>query len=394
MASKGSKSIPARIGAYRILELIDTGGMGSVYKGLDPATNSVVAVKVIPEEVVADEVLRLRFAQECQVVRSVNHPHCVRVIDFGLEGSSAYMVLEYVDGESLGARLERDGRLSEEEAVRLVGQVGQALHYLHQRRVIHRDIKPDNILLTADGQAKLTDLGLAKNLDGDFNLTVTQSALGTPNFMAPEQFEDAKRADARSDLYALAATLYMLVTGELPFRARSVRAVGMIYKKKLAHAITPPRQLVPELSERLETEILKALQPDRQARHASVAEFLAGLSPPTAEESTPSSSAEVRRIEERFEAQCETSCHPLQRSPDKRWVGQVLNISRHGFCLKLDRRFEPGVLLRVSLEGKDIRRHSVVARVVWVRPEKPAGWRLGCRFDQPLGKAELDGLRQ
>jgi serine/threonine protein kinase len=397
MKSTGPGSNPDRIGSYHILEVLDTGGMGSVYKALDPVSSTVVAIKVIPEEVVADDVLRMRFAQECQVVRGLNHPHCVRVLDFGLEGSMAYMVLEYVDGESLGRRLEREGRLSEAEAVRLITQVGHALHYIHQRRVIHRDVKPDNILLTADGQALLADLGLAKNLDSDFQLTRTQSALGTPNFMAPEQFQDAKRADARSDLYSLAATLYMLTTGELPFRARSRRAVGQIYKKKLAHELTPPRQLVPELSQSLETEVLKALRADRDERHASVAEFLDCLAPqdpPDLGGTDPDVHAEAR-TEERFPAECDTSCHPLQRSPDRSWPGKVVNISRNGVCLKLGRRFEPGVLLRVKLEGKKgTRRQSVVARVMWVRQDAEKNWRLGCRFDQPLGESELSGLRQ
>jgi eukaryotic-like serine/threonine-protein kinase len=392
----------ARVGGYPIVELINAGGMGTVYKGLDPVTEKTVAVKVIPEEVTADPVLRMRFAQECQVARSLKHPHCVQVLDFGLDGSTPFMVMEYVDGESVGQRLQREGRLPEAEAVRLITQAGQALHHAHRSRLVHRDVKPDNILLTADGEAKLADLGLAKSLESDYQLTRTQTALGTPNFMAPEQFEDAKRADARSDLYSLAATLYMMVTGELPFRSRSVRAVAAIYKKKLANEIVPPRQLVPELSASLEKEILRALDADRDRRHGSVQEFLDGLAPeppplpgpgqPAADTPAPTADKDVRR-EKRYPARRKTSCQPLQRLPDESWAGQVVNLSRNGICLKLGRRFERGALLRVVLEGEQTKRRSVVARVVWVKPDTHKTWRLGCRFDQPLSDFEVHELR-
>jgi serine/threonine protein kinase len=401
MKPKGAKSIPTAIGPFPVLKVLEVTAMGTVYQGHDPLTHRNVAIKVLPEEALADPVLRMRFAQECQVLRNLMHPNCVRVLDFGLDGSTAYLILEYVDGDNLGQRLERDGRLPEAEAVRLITQVGQALEYLHRKRVIHRDVKPDNILVTADGQAKLTDLGLAKNLDGDFNLTLTQSALGTPHFMAPEQFEDAKRVDARGDLYSLAATLYMLVTNQPPFRTRSARAVGLIYKKKMALDLAPPREVVPELSEDLERAVLKALHPDRNQRHASVEEFLADLtgapalqpeSPPTAPADPEQAPLVEARVEDRFSARCETSCQPLQRAPDQAWVGQVVNVSQNGVCLKLKRRFELGAFLRVALIGKNTRRQSMVARVVWVKQDSPDTWRLGCRFDRPLSEGELQGL--
>src|SRR5262249_21557363 len=136
------------------------------------------------------------------------------------EGEVPYMVMEFVDGPSLGDRIEREGRLPEAEAVRVITQVAQALHHAHRQQVIHRDVKPDNILLAADGRAKLTDLGLAKDCEAGPALTRASTGLGTPNFMAPEQFRDAKNADPRCDIYSLGATLYMAITGELPFRAR------------------------------------------------------------------------------------------------------------------------------------------------------------------------------
>jgi hypothetical protein len=242
-----------------------------VYKGQDPATGDVVAVKLLASELVNNE-WRMRFAQECQVTRALHHPHIVRVLDFGLDGSKAYLVMEYVDGVSLGQRLEETGPLPEDEAVTLIRQVGQALHWAHERKLVHRDIKPDNILVDAAGHAKLADLGLAKNLEANLSLTGTNCALGTPKFMAPEQFVDAKRADALSDLYSLAATLYVLVTGHLPFDTRG--GPVEIYKKKKANDLVAPRKLVPGLNERVNRAILRGLRAERGERPASVLEFL------------------------------------------------------------------------------------------------------------------------
>jgi serine/threonine protein kinase len=390
------------IGGYPILEKIGTGGMGAVYKAQNPSTGALVAIKVLTGAGASNEVVRMRFAQECQVARKLDHPHIVRVLDFGLDGYRPYLVMEHVQGESLAQRLERGGPLPEEEAVGLIRQAGAALHWAHQRKLVHRDIKPDNILLAADGKAKITDLGLVKNLEGDFNLTATQSGLGTPNFMAPEQFEDARRADARSDLYSLAATLYMAVTGQLPFQAKSAKAVVTIYKKKLANDLPAPRQLVPGLSPRLEAEILRGMDPDRGNRHASVQEFiesLPGAAPPAAAP-PPQRSARPRerpqprreRAKPRYAARLGTTCKPLQRAPDANWEGIVLDISECGLCLELGRRYEPGSLLTVSFQGKGFTRRCAVARVMWVKKDAPKKWRLGCQFDQPLCDFEVQGL--
>src|SRR5262249_14803212 len=154
-------------------------------------------------------------------------------------GNAAYLVLELVDGESLGARIERQGPLPEDEAVRLVVQIGQALEAVHKRGMVHRDVKPDNILLSSDGRARLTDLGLVKDAGTELNLTRTGRGLGTPHFMAPEQFRNAKQADPRYDVYGLAATLYMAVTGALPFAGCGPMDA---YMRKLGEDLAPPRE--------------------------------------------------------------------------------------------------------------------------------------------------------
>jgi serine/threonine protein kinase len=263
-------------GDYRVLDKLGQGAMGTVFKGEHRLTGELVAIKVVGGKLGGEDPAScLRFAQECQVARLLSHPNVVRVLDFGVAGDKPYLVMEFVDGQSLGQRLEDHDRLPEKDAICLIRQVGQALHWAHEKKLIHRDIKPDNILVTAGGQAKLTDLGLAKNLDGDFNLTHTNAFFGTPNFMAPEQFVDAKRADAQSDLYSLAATLYMLVTGQLPFQSKG--GVVPVLKKKRANEIDPPRQLIPELSEQLSAAILRGMRAERSERPASVLEFLDSL---------------------------------------------------------------------------------------------------------------------
>src|SRR5262249_15693328 len=214
-----------------------------------PETGRLVAIKITGTEVKKNPVLLKRFEQEFAVSRNLEHPHLVRGIQFGYEGDVPYMVLEYVDGPSLGDRIEREGRLPEAEAIRIITQVAEALHHAHQQRIVHRDVKPDNTLVTADGQAKLTGLGLAKDYEADYHLTRASTGLGTPNFMAPEQFSDAKNADARCDVYSLGATLYMALTGELPFRARGA---GTIWKKKLSNDLVPPRKFLPVMSPSVE----------------------------------------------------------------------------------------------------------------------------------------------
>jgi serine/threonine protein kinase len=198
----------------------------------------------------------------------------VRALDYGDNGTTPYLVMEFVDGESLGQKLERDGALPEADAIRLIAQVAQGLHRAHKQGLIHRDVKPDNILITHDGQAKLADLGLVKEVEADLNLTRTGRGLGTPHFMAPEQFRDAKNADIRCDIYSLGATLYMMVTGELPFRSTGPLDAWM---KKIQNDLLPPRQLVPDLSERVDWAIRRAMSANPEMRPVSCREFVEDL---------------------------------------------------------------------------------------------------------------------
>jgi serine/threonine protein kinase len=262
------------IGDYELVEKIAEGGMGAVYKARHRDSADLVAIKVLPPHLARNPVLLKRFEQEYIAASTLDHPNIVRALAFGHQGDSPYLVMEYVEGESLGERLDRDGALPEAEAIQIISQVAQGLQKAHREGMVHRDVKPDNILMTPAGIAKLADLGLVKELETDLNLTRTGRGLGTPHFMAPEQFRNAKYVDARSDIYSLAATLYMMVTGELPFKQ-----LGPVeaWTQKVENKLTSPRELVPDLSERVDWAIRRAMRADPGQRPGSCREFIEDL---------------------------------------------------------------------------------------------------------------------
>jgi serine/threonine protein kinase len=274
MALKDPAATLGTLGNYDLIDKLGEGSMGTVYKASHWTTREVVAIKVMPANIARKPMLLKRFEQEFRIASRVEHPNVVRVLEYNGRLPEPYLVMEFVDGVSLGDRLEREHHLPEAEAIGLIVQVAEGLDHAHQLGLLHRDVKPDNILVTANGVAKLTDLGLAKELDAAAELTRTGTGLGTPNFMAPEQFRDAKNADVRCDLYSLAATLYQMLCGELPFgQGDPVR----ILMNKMSNGLTPPRKLVPELSTRVERALLRAMDPEPERRHADCIEFVDDL---------------------------------------------------------------------------------------------------------------------
>jgi serine/threonine protein kinase len=186
---------------YEFQDTLGTGGVGTVYRALDRQTGELVAIKVLRYKPSENAVLHQRIVREFRAASELEHPNIVRALAFETDGDIDYLVFELVEGGSLGDKLEECRKFSEAEAVRIITQVGQALEYAHSRGVIHRDVKPDNVLVLPDGRVKLTDFGLAKTIDADDdNLTRPASGLGTPQFMAPEQFASAKTAGVRSDV--------------------------------------------------------------------------------------------------------------------------------------------------------------------------------------------------
>jgi serine/threonine protein kinase len=276
MPLEAPRGVLQSVGNYDLLQKIADGGMGSVYKGRHRDTGEIVAVKIIPPHMATNQTLLKRFEQEWKAANSLDHQNIVKALDFGYEGTTPYLVMEFVDGESLGQRLDRVGKLSEADAFRIIAQVAQGLHKAHKQELVHRDVKPDNILIDSEGVAKLADLGLvkAKDVESDLNLTRTGRGLGTPHFMAPEQFRDAKGADAKCDIYSLAATLYMAVTGELPFKNNSPLEAWM---KKRDNDFPAPRDLVPSISERFDWAIRRAMSADPEKRPINCREFVEDL---------------------------------------------------------------------------------------------------------------------
>jgi serine/threonine protein kinase len=271
-----TKNTPSQetIGNYDLLEKVGEGCMGTVYKARHWQTKEIVAIKVMNADVCKNPVLLKRFEQEFRIASKLDHPNVVKVLEFCGQEPQPFLVMEYVDGESLGDKLEREGRMPEEDAVRVIIQVAHGLHRAHRQGLIHRDVKPDNILVAHDGKAKITDLGLAKDTDAGADLTRTGRGLGTPTFMAPEQFRNAKNASIRCDVYGLGATLYQMVTGRYPFDEEDPVQAMM---KKLRNEFPPPSDIIKGLSERTDWTIRRAMSADPEQRPESCREFAEDL---------------------------------------------------------------------------------------------------------------------
>ena len=232
---------PRRVGNYQILRKLGEGGMGSVYLGYQEAESQYVAIKVLPRQLASDQAYVERFEREARSFLHLNHPNIVRgiAVDRDPQTGKQHMVLEYVEGPSAHALIDRFGKLSVGDAVHIVLDIARGLEHAHSRNIIHRDIKPDNILLTPSGIAKLADLGLAKRLDENSSLTGARQGFGTPYYMPYEQALNARQADGRSDIYAFGATLYHLLTGNVPFPGNN--PVEIAEKKDSAPSLPPVR---------------------------------------------------------------------------------------------------------------------------------------------------------
>ncbi len=252
-----------RIGGFEVLEKIGQGGMGVVYKARQISLDRIVALKILPPRLAKDESFVKRFRREALSAARLNHPNVVQVIDVGEDKGYHYLAMEYVEGRSLKQILKERGRLPEKEALLIVRQVAEALSYARKEGIVHRDIKPDNILVSSRGVAKLADLGLAKRPAEDADLTLSGSVVGTPYYIAPEQAEGREDIDIRADLYSLGATLYHMVVGEVPFSGPTPAAVML---KHLKDPPPDPRKKVPHLSAACAALILRLMEKDRHKR--------------------------------------------------------------------------------------------------------------------------------
>ncbi len=247
---------------YEIMRLLGRGGMGAVYLGREKALDRLVAIKVLPPDKGEASDSRERFRREARTAARLTHPNITPLHAFGDAGGVMYFVMGYVRGESLGARLRREGKLPAEDVRHILSEIAEALDYAHRQGVIHRDIKPDNILLDDEGgHPMLTDFGVAKARGTGVTLTEKGSILGTPAFMCPEQI-NARELDGRSDLYSLGVTGYMMLSGRLPFEGE----VRDVLLKHLTHEPPPLSSLAPDAPEDLRAAITRCLAKDPGAR--------------------------------------------------------------------------------------------------------------------------------
>jgi len=250
------------------------GVMGVVYHGVDTQSGKTIALKVLPRNLAFDAALVERFKREVRATSTLSHPNIVHVFDAGVEKGVFYLAMEFIEGETLTERLRREERLPELEGLRIARDVARGLSQAHAQNVLHRDVKPDNIMLARSGVAKLTDFGLAKLLADQQQITAEGIAVGTPHYIAPEQARAAPDIDHRADLYSLGATLFHAITGHLPYEGDD----GAEVMRRHVFEPTPdPRGARPELSPATAAMLMKLMAKDPRQRYQSAAELVVYL---------------------------------------------------------------------------------------------------------------------
>lgn len=264
------------LGRYKLLKKLGEGGMGAVYLAEDLRDRRRVAVKILPKQFAGQEEFLKRFRREAEAAAALDHPNIVRALEAGADKGFHFYAMEYCEGDSLKRIVERETFLPPARAIDLVLQVARGLRHAHERGILHRDIKPDNVFVTKEGVAKILDLGLSKNLsDAESSFrTVTGAALGTPHYISPEQARGDKDIDGRTDIYSLGATFYHLLTGTTPFSGTSIFEV---ITKHLTEQLPDPRDLREDIPEDSVTVIRRMMAKDRADRYRDAAELIADL---------------------------------------------------------------------------------------------------------------------
>ena len=256
-------------GRYEVMEIIGVGGMAVVYKAFDNRDEKIVAVKILKDEYIANEEFRRRFKNESKAIAVLSHPNIVKVFDVSYGDMLQYIVMEYVDGITLKEYTKQQGRVNAREAIYFITQILRALQHAHDKGIVHRDVKPQNIMLQADGTIKVTDFGIARFSRGETR-TMTDCAIGSVHYISPEQAK-GNVTDAKTDLYAVGVMLYEMLTGSLPFQSDNAVSVALMQLQKEP---IMPRTLNPQISLGLEQIIMKAMQKNVVDRYQSASEML------------------------------------------------------------------------------------------------------------------------
>lgn len=272
LKNKFTDLVPAYIGHYRIMGVLGKGGMGDIYKAVQEPLNRVVALKVLPPQFSRDDEFAKRFEIEARAISLLQHQNIVSIFEYGDEDGYQFFAMQFVDGTDLGRYIADHRLISVPEIIDISKQICRGLRYAHSNNIIHRDIKPQNVLLDKKGNVRLSDFGIAKIFSGT-NITMTGSAVGTPEYMSPEQAQ-GKKLDVQTDIYSLGIVMYEMLTRKPPFLANNPMAVAY---KQVHELPLPPSVKRKDTPKRLELIILKALKKEKRERYGSVEELLEHL---------------------------------------------------------------------------------------------------------------------
>lgn len=386
-------------GPYEVIKTIGRGATASVYKARDTRSGEIIAVKVGPTFMGLEPGALERFQREFTAIRALRHPHLVAAQAFHTQNGAPYIVMEYVPGQNLEQRLKSDGPIAADKAIPLFLQAAEGLRYLHDNYLLHRDIKPSNIFLSGDDQVKLGDFGLLKDLTAPDQLTLSRRSMGTMEFGAPEQFEDARRVDCRCDLYSLAATLYTALTGKYPF---GNGGHFQIMQRKLLKQYVPLGLLLPTLDPAIDRLVNACLAAKPSERPASCDEFIAVLRESKPHQATNSAEEEMfktaagkspagpeRRARVRFAVDLTASFVPFHQNMRGRWQAAIVDVSSTGIRLQTSRPIAVNSVLQITL-GDNAATELVMVR--WVKAGEGDTLILGCAFVQPLTEHQLEAV--
>lgn len=258
---------------YRILSKIGVGGMADVYKGEDTLLGRPVAIKILHANFASDDEFVSRFKREAQAAGKLNHPNIVNMYDVGYDQDMHYIIMEYVDGETLKEYITRHHRLSIDEAVKITISIGEGLEHAHAMGIVHCDIKPHNVIITNTGRVKVTDFGIARAMNSTNTVMYTNSIMGSAHYLSPEQ-ASGKSVDGNTDIYSLGVVLYEMLTGKVPFEGDTPIAVAL---KHVREKVIPPTRYNPSIPPLLESVVLKALAKNPVDRFESISEMMGDL---------------------------------------------------------------------------------------------------------------------